>query len=211
MDLWFEYDGCSFLDVSGSRDVVDECLAHDVYGLRDISEGDGLLDLGGLYGECGIWASMRGIHVVGVEPTIESWAVSEANCRINGIPPIYSLAAVALESGDIPHHVRKHHPGGSGFASDGVVLPRVVEAIAIRSLLDRLRAENCKQIHVKMDVEGGELGLFSDLRWANGVSSVRMECHFENTQDYVSSLRCCGFSSVRSSGNVPGAIIIAKR
>lgn len=211
MDLWFDYDGCRFLDVAGSRDVVDECLGRDFYELRSIPEGDGLLDLGGLYGECGIWAEKHGVHVVGVEPTFESWAVAEANCRINGMPPIYSQAAVARVSGDAVHHVRNYHPGGSGVASDGVTISRVVEAIGINSLIDRLRAENCRKIHVKMDIEGGELDLFSDLGWVAGVESVRMECHFDNLSDYVESLKCCGLRNVKVSGNAPGAIIIAKR
>lgn len=211
MDLWFDYDGCRFLDVAGSRDVVDECLGRDVYELRSLPEGDALLDLGGLYGECGIWAEKHGLHVLGVEPTLESWVVAEANCRINRVGPLYYNLAVALVSGDIPHNVRPYHPGGSGTASDGVVVARTVRAESIHTLLNMVGADCHGKIHVKMDIEGGELVLFEDLSWVSGVESVRMECHFDNLSDYVESLKCCGLGNVKISGNAPGAIIIAKR
>ena len=185
--------GILFLNVPSARELLDEVVDGDCYGVESIPQNCRVLDLGACYGEFSLLASKRGLVVKAVEPSLHSHFVLQANVRLNRNPDIRVVrgAVVATETHDkVGHFYNPSHPAGSSsFSIEGEALLESVPAYTINQL-----TSGWDHWAIKMDIEGSERCLFEKPNWLMICDWLSMEFHNGDGHHYGQILKKAGFT-----------------
>ena len=203
------------IDAPEVGQIIKEVFDGDCYHINEIPEGSTVIDVGAFYGEFSLMcAVLRGCSVLAYEPSPETFSVLLKNLSLNG------EKAKAIKPHDIGvsnfcgEAVFSHwplHPGGSGFREIPDSTQSAVKVVPIADPV--LVAEHRgRPIVVKLDCEGSEREIFSDIAWLKKVQMVAMEWHNCDGQFYRGILESKGFK-VTTDGDVSrsGGILIAHR
>jgi FkbM family methyltransferase len=159
------------------RDAVPlyEQFALDVYGVELPFAVSRVLDLGANVGFATVALAARfpGARFACVEPDAESRRLLAANVERNGVEAIVIGAAVAGVAGRRYHVAAGVAPGSNTVVAAG---DGSVDGLTVAELLDRAGLDQADLM--KIDVEGGEWGVFENAgEWAGRVRAVIGELH----------------------------------
>lgn len=216
---FLSYNGLRFLNVPHARDVFEEVVVNDCYGIANVPADAVVIDVGAMYGEFAIaCAKLRGSTVYAYEPNQESYDVLQANCVLNNVEVDCKPWAVGDETKMVRFEPMSNHPGGSHVSEGGskLVHQRSIDEVLANVPLGR------REVVVKLDCEGSEQAIFNKSRWLARVERIVMEFHAHDGDHYERILRKLGWTSIKLTGTGDGTalpwdksmtagILIAKR
>jgi FkbM family methyltransferase len=204
-ESFLQYGRLQLLNVPHAKTLYDEVLVQDVYRRETVPPNAIVLDVGGCFGEFGIWcAEVRSCHVKIFEPS-PVWLIARFNALLNYCSAEVINAAIGSRNEHRrPFHYRADVPYGSRLASIGQDSPCVqkevhvvttVKCFTIQSQIQAARAEagQAPPIVVKLDCEGAEQEIFDDEGWLDQVAMVMMEFHLKDGPRYREALARHGF------------------
>jgi FkbM family methyltransferase len=185
---FLHYGTIRLLNLPHAKAVADEVLVEDCYRKEEVPHGAIVLDVGGFYGEFGIWCSVeRACQVTIYEPSLV-YEVAWTNQALNSAHVEVRNCAIGGRTGLRLFRFRPEHPAGSALSdNEGDPTPTVSLSEEVK------RFRNFKVIVVKLDCEGAEREIFEDESWLKDVYIVTMEWHNKDGHHYKEILERHGF------------------
>lgn len=204
------YGPMRLLNLPGAKAVYDEVLVEDCYRREHVPKGAIVLDVGGFYGEFGIWCAVEKkcyVHIF--EPSPSSFEIAKINCDLNNCEADVSACAIGRTFEVRSFSYQENNPTNSQFSLCGINVncSTLPDEVACAKLLhDDL-------IVVKLDCEGAEREIFEDESWLKDVHMVMLEFHNKDGPLYREILARHGFELDTTDPNPEAvrAIIYAKR
>lgn len=222
---FLHYGPMRLLNLPGAKAVYDEVLVEDCYHKATIPPEAIVLDVGGFYGEFGIWCYVhRHCHVALFEPSDISFQVACLNSQINHARIELHQSAIAGREENRAFHLPQGLPVGGrlhGIGQDNPCVQAQITAmtqVRCLTLLSQIQASQAVHgksipVCVKLDCEGAEREIFSDQSWLPLVSWLALEFHYKDGPFYHDILTRHGFQVSTSDSNPEAwrAIICAHR
>ncbi|MEI8374437.1 MAG: FkbM family methyltransferase [Planctomycetota bacterium] len=211
-ETFLHYDGLTLLNLPHAQKLYEEVLVQDCYQRKLIPHNSIVLDVGGCFGEFGIWCEYhRACHVKIFEPS-PVWKIAQLNSFLNMSRVWVVWGAIGRENGPREFHHRPDAPYGSRLSTIGQDNPCVqkeehkvttVDCFTLKSQIDAAKNEVGfpRPICVKLDCEGAEQEVFEDERWLDEVAIVAMEWHFKDGPRYRDALTRHGFKVTTTDAN----------
>lgn len=216
--LTFGSAGVRLLNVPCTDVVAQEVFEQDCYELDLIPEGAIVLDVGAFYGEFALRCAIeKRCCVVAYEPCSRNREILGLNISLNEIGLSRSSGsmvyirpmAVGASCGQRAFLSRPEHPAGSMLASEAAKydlagVASEVECTTLEAEIAWTTAGSSRPLVVKLDCEGAEHEIFSDLTWLDCVSVLVMEWHDRDGAHFRDVLASHGFdASIAGSGPKP--------
>ncbi len=227
--LTFGSVGVRLLNVPCTDVVAQEVFEQDCYELDLIPEGAIVLDVGAFYGEFALRCAIeKRCDVIAYEPCKANREILALNVSINDFTEQFGSAALYRSSGTRRSFVyvrpmavgascgprtflsRPEHPAGSMLASEAAKydLAGVASEVDCTTLAAEAAwttaGQDGRPLVVKLDCEGAEHEIFSDLAWLERVSVLVMEWHNRDGAHFRDVLEANGFAaSIAGSGPKP--------
>ena len=209
---FLHYDGLRLLNVPTAQHLCEEVFVQDCYRRKLIPPSAIVLDVGGCFGEFGIWCQFHRACYVRIYEPSPVWWIARFNALLNGSNAQVINAAIGRSNGRREFRFRPDAPYGSRLSGIGMNSPCVqaeehqvmtVDCITLRSQIDTARFEAGERppICVKLDCEGAEQEIFEDESWLDAVSVVMMEWHFKDGPRYREVLARHGFKVETTDAN----------
>jgi FkbM family methyltransferase len=196
------YGKLRLLNVPGGKPVYDEVLVADCYRRHTVPKGSTVIDVGGFYGEFGLWCAVeKGCVLAIYEPSKISWQIAVLNARLNDTPDLQIYVVnKAIGRGDVSRSFcySPQHPAGSRIGEGNESY--LTECTTLASAIPRYAGEK-EVLCVKLDCEGAEREIFQDESWIPCVSWLAMEWHNKDGNHYRDILLKHGFRVELSEEN----------
>jgi len=180
-------------DVQGIREIFIDEIYRLPSGLAPLN----LVDLGANIGLASVWLGTTYplAHIVAVEPIEENVALLRRNAEANGLSLEVIATAVGLENGSVRFADSTTTNMGRVAEQGGTVVP-------VTALLDVLTRVNLPNALLKMDIEGMEGPLLTQLNasWVRRFFAIVVEMHPEyvNVGELVDVISQQGFDYTES-------------
>jgi len=204
IEQFLNYGNLRLLNLPGGKGVYDEVLVEDCYHKDRIPQGSIVIDVGGYYGEFGIWCAVnKGCRVRMFEPS-PVWIIARFNAELNNAKIGIHHVAIAKNEGTRDFRHVPTSPVNSSldvvresttcFDSLHTVLSKV-ECFTLGTQISGMQSVfgNHLPVCVKLDCEGGEQEIFDDESWLDKTSIVMLEFHYKDGPRYMDALKRHGF------------------
>ena len=214
---FLDYPPLRLLNLPGAKPIYDEVLVEDCYRKEQVPADSIVMDVGGFYGEFGIWcAKHRNSTVFLYEPS-PMVAVARCNALINDAGIFVFNAAIGRANGTRDFYFNPDHPAGSSmvvFPCSPKLPATSVTCLTLKEQIAEARKLASKApLCVKLDCEGAEREIFEDESWIDGASLIMLEFHNQDGPHYRDILSRHGFALQSTDDNPQAhrAIIYAQR
>jgi len=154
--------------------------------LKDFDENVVFYDIGACVGSYSLMAAARGATVVAFEPLRENIRGLVRNVNLNGLEDKITIVEAAVSSEPAKMHVHPDMPAGYGLGSLVELEGKTEEVEVMTTSLDDAVKLYGQPTHIKVDVEGAEIQVFSGGRETfKHVQSVIVEIASDENEDVI--------------------------
>jgi FkbM family methyltransferase len=188
------YGKLRFLNLPNAKTLFDEVLVEDCYRKATVPGGALVFDVGGHYGEFGLWCEAeRGCSVRIYEPS-PLWAVCAFNATLNHLSPSICPAAIAVRRETRPFIFQSDKSYNSHLRRPEDAAGTLVDCVTLGGEIALWRPyATDAPICVKIDCEGAEREIFEDESWIDQCAWIALEFHNQDGPFYREILARHGF------------------
>jgi FkbM family methyltransferase len=214
---FLHYGNIRLLNLPHAKAVADEVLVEDCYRKEEVPYGAIVLDVGGFYGEFGIWCAVERKCFSWIYEPSPSSKIVYFNVLANAAETAwFEEVAIAKIASTRSFHYNHDHPAGSTFNGVGnshVCCRTLAGEILFSQNFIGSNYGQTPRVVVKLDCEGAEREIFQDESWLKNVYIVTMEWHNKDGHHYKEILERHGFdvSLDQTDPEVVRGMLFAKR